>query len=312
MGAPDNLARIDRSQLDLDELEMPSSPLRPLLVLGDCLDVLPRISDGSVNLVVTSPPYSDQRKSTYGGIHPDRYVQWFTPIALELYRVLADDGSFVLNIKERVVAGERHTYVIELVLAMRKMGWLWTDEYIWHKKNAAPGKWPNRLRDGWEHLYHFTKSRKFVMNQEAVMVPIGDWAKSRMKNLSDADKSRHQSATGSGIGRNVSNWTGRDLVYPDNVLHLSGEASNRAHSAAFPVALPLWFIKLFSSPGDVVLDPFLGSGTTAVAAMREHRRCVGIELLPDYLDVARERIRKELVVSSSPEASDATGGSSND
>jgi site-specific DNA-methyltransferase (adenine-specific)/site-specific DNA-methyltransferase (cytosine-N4-specific) len=65
--------------------------------------------------------------------------------------VTKSSGSFVLNIKERAINGERHTYVIELILMMRKLGWLWTEEYIWHKKNSYPGKWPNRFRDSWEN-----------------------------------------------------------------------------------------------------------------------------------------------------------------
>ncbi|MHB8390302.1 MAG: DNA-methyltransferase [Acidobacteriaceae bacterium] len=288
------------SDIDISQADLPDSHLSPLLLQGDCLAVLPNLPSGSVDLIVTSPPYSDQRKSTYGGVHPDLYVKWFMPIASELYRVLKDDGSFILNIKERVVAGERHTYVIELVLAMKKMGWLRTEDYIWYKKNSAPGKWPNRFRDAWEHLYHFTKSRHFTMNQEAVMVPIGDWSKSRLKNLSSVDKARQESATGSGIGRNMSNWIGRDMVYPDNVLYISGECSNRSHSAAFPVALPLWFIRCFSNPGDLVLDPFVGSGTTAVAAFREQRRAIGIELSANYLQIAQARLDEEFEKESVP------------
>ncbi len=98
------------------------------LVLGDCLNVLQDIPSNSVNLIVTSPPYADNRKSTYGGVSPDKYVEWFLPISAELKRVLKDDGSFVLNIKEKVVDGERHTYVLELIIAMKRQGWLWTEE----------------------------------------------------------------------------------------------------------------------------------------------------------------------------------------
>ena len=119
---------------------------------GDCLDVLAPLSNNSIDLIVTSPPYADQRKQTYGGIHPDKYVDWFMPRAKEFLRVLKPDGTFVLNIKERVVDGERHTYVLDLILAMRAQGWLWTEEFIWHKKNSYPGKWPNRFRDSWERL----------------------------------------------------------------------------------------------------------------------------------------------------------------
>src|SRR5437762_2749878 len=108
------------------------------IMFGDSLDVLRLMPSETVDLIVTSPPYADSRKATYGGVQPDDYVDWFMPIARELQRVLKPEGTFILNIKEKVVEGERHTYVIELILKMRKEGWLWTEEYIWHKKNTAP------------------------------------------------------------------------------------------------------------------------------------------------------------------------------
>ncbi|HLA48689.1 MAG TPA: DNA methyltransferase, partial [Nitrospinota bacterium] len=116
------------------------------ILLGDCKKVLKTLEDNSVDLIVTSPPYADSRSATYGGIKPDKYVEWFLPITAELLRVLKPSGTFILNIKEKVVDGERHTYVIELILEMRKQGWLWTEEFIWHKKNCYPGKWSNRFR----------------------------------------------------------------------------------------------------------------------------------------------------------------------
>ena len=107
------------------------------IILGDCLTVLKEMPSESIDLIVTSPPYADQRKSTYGGISPDEYVEWFLPISGQLLRVLKRDGTFILNIKEKAMDGERHTYVMELVLQMRKQGWLWTEEFIWHKKTAT-------------------------------------------------------------------------------------------------------------------------------------------------------------------------------
>lgn len=249
---------------------------------GDCRDVLRTLPDAHVDLIVTSPPYADSRKDTYGGIHPDRYVEWFLPVAAELKRVLKDEGSFVLNIKEKVVGGERHTYVLELILALKRQGWLWTEEYIWHKKNCAPGKWPNRFRDAWERCLHFTKQKKFKMNQEAVMVPTGDWAKSRLRKLGSNDTVRFNSQVGSGFGKNIANWVGRDMAYPTNVLHLATECGNKNHSAAFPKELPAWFIRLFTDEDDLVLDPFMGSGTTCVAAHELGRNYVGIELKDEY------------------------------
>ena len=105
---------------------------------------------------------------------------------------------------------------------------------MWHKKNSYPGKWPNRFRYNWERLIQFNKLKQFNMYQEAVMVPVGDWAKERLASLSQTDMTRDESKVGSGFGKNVSNWIGRPLVYPTNVLHLATECSNRNHSAAFP------------------------------------------------------------------------------
>ena len=264
------------------------------VILGDCLDVLKKLDDNSVDLVVTSPPYADQRKDTYGGIHPDKYGEWFLPITQELLRVLKPTGTFVLNIKEKTVDGERHTYVMELVMNMRKQGWLWTEEMIWHKKNCFPGKWPNRFRDSWERLLQFNKQKKFIMYQEAVMVPMGDWAKTRLKNLSETDMKRDNSKVGSGFGKNVSKWVGRDMAYPTNVLSMATESSNKQHSAVFPKELPLWFIKLFTKEGDVVLDPFLGSGTTSIAALSLDRNSIGIEIKKEYHDLAIKNINQEI------------------
>ncbi len=146
------------------------------LILGDCREVLKDFPADSIDLILTSPPYADRRKSTYGGVSLDQYVKWFLPISQELIRVLKPSGTFILNIKEKAENGERHTYVIELILEMRKQGWLWTEEFIWHKKNCYPGKWPNRFRDAWERLLQFNKTRRFKMFQEEVMVPMGDWA----------------------------------------------------------------------------------------------------------------------------------------
>jgi site-specific DNA-methyltransferase (adenine-specific) len=258
--------------------------------LGDCKDILKRYPDECIDLVITSPPYADQRSSTYGGIHPDDYVDWFLPRSEQLLRTLKPTGSFVLNIKEKALNGERHTYVIELILAMKKQGWLWTEEYVWHKKNCYPGKWPNRFRDAWERCLHFKKSRKFTMNQEAVMVPMGDWSKARLKSLGKNDTVRYDSQVGNSFAKNIANWQGRSMAFPTNVLHLATECGNKNHSAAFPLELPTWFIKLFSNPGDIVLDPFVGSGTTIQAACELGRGVIGIDILKEYVEISREKL----------------------
>jgi len=261
------------------------------LLQGDCLDVLSKtFPDNTFDLIITSPPYADSRAKTYGGIHPDDYVEWFLPRAEEFRRVLKPSGTFILNIKEKVVDGERHTYVLELILALRRQGWLWTEEYIWHKKNCYPGKWPNRFRDAWERCLQFNKSRKFKMFQDAVRVPMGNWSETRLKSLGKNDVVRFDSRVGSGFGKNIANWLGRHLAYPTNVLHLATETGNKQHSASFPLALPEWFIRLFTEEGDWVLDPFVGSGTTCEAAQRLRRNSVGIDIKSEYIDLAQTRL----------------------
>lgn len=284
------------------------------ILKGDCESLLKNptlFPDNTIDLIITSPPYADKRKNSYGGVHPDKYVNWFLPIAQELKRVLKNNGSFILNIKEHPREGERETYVIELILALKKQGWLWIEEYCWYKKNSFPGKWTNRFRDSWERCLHFTKQKNFKMYQEAVQVPIGDWAAKRFKSMSKKDFIRYTSGRNNHLGRNVSNWLERKrvnphnvLVYeeehflrPSNVLEFATECSNKKnHSAVFPIELPSWFIKLFSKENNVVLDPFMGSGTTAVASMLLKRKFIGIEIKGFFVKEANKNIKETKLV----------------
>jgi site-specific DNA-methyltransferase (adenine-specific) len=294
-----NLSEVHTGKQDCNAIPLPGSehPARMLdideIIHGDCRKLLKKLPSNSIDLVVTSPPYADNRQTPhYEGVPIDEYIDWYMPISKELLRVLKPTGSFILNIKERVVNGERHTYVLELILAMRRQGWLWTEEYIWCKRNCYPGKWPNRFRDSWERCLHFTKSKEFKMRQDKVMVPVGDWAKKRLKNLNGTDKTRDPAKTESGFGKKVENWVGREKVYPTNVLHLATECSNRNHSATFPISLPTWFINLLTDKGDVVLDPFMGSGTSAIACIDLDRHYIGFEISGRYYREAIDAVER--------------------
>lgn len=277
-------------ELNESETEIKMGKIKANIYLGDCLDVLKRIERNTVDLIVTSPPYADSREKTYGGIKPDKYVNWFLSRSAEFLRVLKPTGTFILNIKERVANGERHTYVLDLIIKLREQGWLWTEEFIWHKRNCHPGKWPNRFRDAWERLLQFNKSRHFAMYQNKVMVPIGEWAKTRLKHLGKNDVVRFDSQVKSGFGKNISNWIGREMAYPSNVLYMATETRNEQHSAVFPRALPEWFIKLFTKENDLVLDPFLGSGTVLEIAYQMNRNSIGIESVKGYYHLAKKRL----------------------
>ena len=122
------------------------------------------------------------------------------------------------------------------------------------------------------------------------MVPTGEWAKTRLKKLSETDMVRDNSKVGSGFGKNISNWIEREKAYPTNVLHLATECNNKNHSAAFPQELPEWFIKLFTKEKDTVLDPFMGSGTTLVVANKMRRNSIGIDVVSDYVKMVEKEI----------------------
>jgi DNA modification methylase len=133
------------------------------------------------------------------------------------------------------------------------------------------------------------------MFQDEVMVPMGDWAKTRLKKLSQTDKIRDESKVKSGFGKNISNWVGRNKAYPANVLYLATECTNKNHSATFPEALPEWFIKLFTEKHNIVLDPFAGSGTTAIVAKQLDRTYIGIDISEEYCKIARSKL-DEIVI----------------
>ena len=122
------------------------------------------------------------------------------------------------------------------------------------------------------------------------MVPMGDWAQTRLKSLGKNDTVRYDSQVGNAFAKNIANWQGRDMAYPTNVLHLATECGNKNHSAAFPLSLPSWFIQLFTDENDVVLDPFVGSGTTIEAALALHRQVIGVDISLEFVDMCQETI----------------------
>lgn len=260
--------------------------------LGDSREVLKWFPDRYFNLIVTSPPYADARHKHYDSINPDEYASFILSFHEQFWRVLADDGSFVLNVKDRVSNGVRYRFVWHTIEALSGKGWLCIDDYIWVKPNAMPGYWPNRLRDEWEYCFHMTKEKNFAMYQESVKKPIGDWAEKRLVKLTGKSNGRHNSENSSGFGRDLRKWVNKKDVLPGNVVVMPLVGKNMGHPAVYPVGLPEFFIKLFTKPGDNVLDPFAGSGSTALAAEKLDRNVVLIDSKPEYFETMRTRIGK--------------------
>ncbi len=260
------------------------------LLCGDCRepDDVARLMGGEwVNVAFTSPPYASQRKydesSGFKPIKPDDFVEWFAAVQANVASVLAPDGSWFVNIKEHCDDGQRALYVKDLTIAhVREWGWRFVDELCWRNtSNGVPGGWPNRFKNAWEPVFHFALQCGIRFRPEAVSkqsAAVFDYSPKNSKALS-----------GSGLlGQNHGERDG--MARPSNVVDARAESGQGMHAAPFPVALPEFFIKAFSDAGDVIMDPFCGSGTTLVAAHRLGRRGFGVELSPAYCAVILERL----------------------
>lgn len=267
------------------------------VICGDCRDpetwtrLLQAAGVEKVNGVFTSPPYAMQRKEQYGGVEASQYVEWWDAVQSNVRANLADDGSFFVNIKPHCEDGQRVLYVFDLVLAMvRRWGWRFVDELCWYLKDPLPGDFGERFKNAFEPVYHF------VLTNEKVKVRLENvrtesdgafvYADVRNKKKSSASTENPNSF------RFEKELRHKGFALPSNVIQVNVGKSNLniAHAAAFPVALPTFFVKAYSDAGDVWLDPFLGSGTTIVAAHGEGRRGLGIEQLEKYVAVILERL----------------------
>jgi len=255
---------------------------------GDCRDpmVVQNLFMGkTAQIAVTSPPYAMQRAKSnietndYGGISEDEYVNWFEAVQRHTSDILADGGSFFINIKPHSSEGERVLYVFDLVLAMkRQWGWQFIDEHCW-RRHSVPGKFKRRLKNGFEPIYEFAKPgdnfvfepQRMGTRSEDVMIPGQD----------------AEDMISTGTYFNVSHETQPGIALPENHFEAFGVRSV-AHSAQYPVAVPYRLMMIYSNRGDIVYDPFLGSGTNIHAAERAGRLSYGVELMPEHIAVILE------------------------
>ena len=285
------------------------------LICGDSRDlaVVQQLLAGSrANIVITSPPYASQRAydpaSGFKPIRPEEYVGWFSAVGSNIAAILADDGSYFLNIKEHADGGQRNLYVKKLTIAhVEQWGWRFVDELCWRKTDdGVPGGWGNRFKNAWEPVFHFCRQEKIKFRPKEV----GHWS----DDCFDYSPNNPKSTSGSGLlgtgprgaaadeGKNHDSWQrcrgnfdnreGRHggIARPSNVIEVKTESSQGNHSAPFPRALVEFFLKAYSDPGDIIFDPFLGSGTTIAAAHVLGRVGSGCELSPAYCDVIVRRL----------------------
>ena len=248
-----------------------------MIKIGDCFELIKDLPDNSVDLVVTSPPYSDV--VFYGkkvNINkPKDYVDWILPLFKEIYRVLKPSGSFILNINDKCEKGLRSTYIYEMIYRNdMETDLKLYDTYIWHKKNGIPNGSVKRFRNNTEFIFHFVKNPKqlkFYMDR-VMEEPKEQPTKQRIRNEREMP----------------------DKVRPDNVFRFSTAGGLRdntiKHPAPFHFELPLYFVKLLTDEGDVVLDPFSGIGTTGIACNQLNRDYIGFELNGEYANFSIERL----------------------
>ena len=279
---------------------------------GDCEEVLKNIPDNSIDLILTSPPYADQRG--YGNnmdskIPPDGYIKWFESKAREFYRVLSDNGSFILNINDKVVEGYQHLFVFELVVFLcKQIGFHLVRDYIWYNPATPPNVYSRgglgRTKKSHEYCFWFSKGENWTFNLDPIRKP---YSKAMKKYLDGNGKGvRSENTRPSTHNFNCEKvWTNHGGSDPGSVIEIANTNSNDmffkmcrdlgvSHPARFPVKLADFFVLSASNEGNVVLDPFSGSGTTAVSAMKNGRHWIGIDSNQQYCDLSSERIRMEM------------------
>jgi site-specific DNA-methyltransferase (adenine-specific) len=262
------------------------------LFVADCLGLLKSIPSNSVDLVITSPPYDGQSKYGNGEKYErDWYEEFFMLVAGEIFRTLKPTGSFVLNYRSKRRQSERGTLQYELIFWLRDQGFLFCEDFVWGKPSPPPGRFNRFLKDAVEYCFQFAKTSNWQFFPENCLTPARWDAKDRERRKRLAHNYVRANAP-SGQGRKRVQ-AGPDLVRPSTLLHLEPEFSpNPArHPARFPAALPKFFINLLTEPGQLVVDPFGGTGTTALAAEQLGRRWILTEIDPIYAAVVKSRIK---------------------
>jgi DNA modification methylase len=292
------------------------------LLCGDSTkgeDVAKVLENEHINISVTSPPYAKQREydksSGFKPIPPTDYVSWFAGVQALIRERLAPDGSFFLNIKPAADGLDTELYVFDLVIAfVREWGWHFATEFCWERTGVPKGV-TRRFKNQFEPIYQFAIGN-WKMRPEAVRHASSDVPVSLGKGSGNTGRATRQGKSAGaipsnrkprragktstkslpemqGTGCDVGEYVVNGFAFPGNRLPpFTGSHEATGHAAAFPVGLPAFFISAYTDEGDIVYEPFCGSGSTIIAAEQLNRRCMAIEIAPAYCDVCIERWEK--------------------
>lgn len=275
---------------------------------GECLEEMKMIPDNSIDFIFTSPPYADQVKD-YGvtgknvKIKPSKFDDWFLPRAKEMYRILKPTGNFVLNINDKLDGKYQSLFVFKLVVLLsEKVGFHLVRDYIWYNPATPPNVFSRgtmgRTKKSHEYCFWFSKSDEWTFNMDPIRKPYSDRMEELFKVPSKGDRDANTRPSRHSFDLSHP-WKDNGGADPGSVLTISNTSSNDtfhrlckqfgvSHPARFPMKLVEFFVKAGTNEGDVVLDPFGGSGTTAIVAEQLGRDFKYIEINPDYCEMAKK------------------------
>jgi len=257
---------------------------RAEVLQGDCLEVMRTLPAESVDAVITSPPYAMQRKTTYGGVPEAEYPAWTVSWMAEVRRLLKPDGSAVINIRPHVRNGQISDYTLRTRLALRDAGWAEVEELIWYKPGAAPLGHTGRPRRSYESMHWFAKHGRPYCAPKAAGGPTSSVGHTKGRKGAHVHEHHEDSKEHRpGIARV------RDVVTLSTRANEPAHHLN-AHPAPYPPALAEWVGKLICPPGGTILDPFSGSGSSGVAALRLGCDYIGIDADAAYVEMSRRRL----------------------
>lgn len=279
------------------------------ILVGDCWQTAKSIPSESVQCIVTSPPYFGHREYSDDvnkaqvelgrEDNLERYVQRLVSLFLELHRVLLPTGTLWLNLGDTYRDGRLLGIPWRVALGLQDSGWILRSEIIWNKPNAMPSPVKNRPTTAHEHIFLLTKSKEYFFNADAIREPHVTFSEeSKMRG------GRNHLGKRNGTPENGKNKGNGNLHKGrwDQAFHPLGRNKRtvwnvplgkfrEAHFAVFPEKLIEPCILAGTSVNDLVLDPFMGSGTTAVVAKKLGRHFLGMELVETYAEMAKKRIR---------------------